>query len=52
MIQSNETIEDKKVEYLQIIECRLKSLSNLTNDLLEYSRLIEGKTSMNYEQIN
>lgn len=52
MIQSDKTIEHKKVEYLQIIEYRLKTLSNLTNDLLEYSRLIEGKVPMNYEQIN
>ena len=52
MIQSDGINEDKKIKYLQIIENRLKSLSNLTNELLEYSRIIEGKVPMNLEQIN
>jgi len=52
MIQSDGINEDNKVEYLKIIEMRLKSLSNLTNELLEYSRIIEGKVSLDFEQIN
>jgi len=52
MIQSDKTAESKKVEYLQIIEYRLKILSNLTSNLLEYSRLIEGSAPMEIEKIN
>lgn len=52
MIQSDGMSEEKKIEYLRIIEYRLKSLSNLTNELLEYSKIIEGKIQMNYNQIN
>lgn len=52
MIQADGISEDKKIEYLHIVEYRLKSLSNLTNELLEYSKIIEGKIPMNYEQIN
>jgi len=52
MIQSDKTAETKKVEYLQIIEYRLKILSNLTSNLLEYSRLIEGSAPMEIEKIN
>lgn len=52
MIQSDEVSEDKKIDYLHIIEYRLKSLSNLTNELLEYSKIIEGNILMNYERIN
>ncbi|QVK20105.1 HAMP domain-containing histidine kinase [Mycoplasmatota bacterium] len=52
MIQSDKTEEYKKDEYLKIIEYRLKTLSNLTNDLLEYSSLIERNVPMHFEQIN
>lgn len=52
MILSNKTDENKKVEYLHIVESRLNALSKLMNDLLEYSRLIEGKVAMNFEKIN
>jgi len=52
MIQSDKADEQKKLEYIQIIEYRLKVLSNLTNNLLEYSRLIEEVTPLNNEKIN
>ncbi|XMB66304.1 HAMP domain-containing sensor histidine kinase [Mycoplasmatota bacterium zrk1] len=52
MIQSDKTEEYKKDDYLKIIEYRLKTLSNLTNDLLEYSSLIERNVPMHFEQIN
>lgn len=52
MILSNKTDENKKVEYLHIVESRLNALSKLMNDLLEYSMLIEGKVAMNFEKIN
>jgi len=52
MIQSDKTDEQKKREYIRIIEYRLKVLSNLTNNLLEYSRLIEEATPLKNEKIN
>jgi len=52
MIQSDKTDEQKKREYIRIIEYRLKVLSNLTNNLLEYARLIEEATPLKNEKIN
>jgi len=52
MIKSGKTPDDKKQEYLDIIEHRLKSLSNLMNDLFEYTQIVEGKVTQNIEKIN
>lgn len=52
MIQSEDMDESKKAEYLQIIEYRLKVLSNLTDNLLDYSTLIEEEASAEFERIN
>lgn len=52
MIQSGKIAEDKKAEYLRIIEYRLKVLSDLTDNLLEYSRLIEAAGPIEFEKIN
>ena len=52
MIKSGNTPDDKKREYLDIIENRLKSLSSLMNSLFEYTQIIEGKVTQNIEKIN
>ena len=38
MIKSGNTPDDKKREYLDVIENRLKSLANLMNSLFEYTQ--------------
>ena len=52
MISSDSTPDDKKREYLDIIEQRLKSLSKLMNDLFEYTQIAEGKINQNIANIN
>ena len=52
MIKSDKTPETKKLEYLDVIEQRLKSLSELMNGLFEYTQIAEGKTAQNIEKIN
>ena len=52
MIKSDKTSEIKKLEYLDIIEHRLKSLSSLMNNLFEYTQIAEGKAAQNIEKIN
>ena len=52
MIKSGNTPDDKKIEYINIIENRLKSLSSLMNGLFEYTQIIEGKITQNIERIN
>jgi len=52
MIKSGNTPDDKKREYLDVIENRLKSLANLMNSLFEYTQIIEGKVTQNIEKIN
>jgi len=52
MIKFGNTPDGKKREYFDIIEQRLKSLSNLMNELFEYTQIIEGKVSQNIEKIN
>jgi signal transduction histidine kinase len=52
MIKSGNTPDEKKREYFEIIENRLKSLSELMNELFEYTQIIEGRTAQNIEKIN
>ena len=52
IIQSGSVTKDKEREYLGIIEQRLKSLSDLMNDLFEYTQIAEGKTAQNIEKVN
>jgi len=52
MLKSGNTTDVQKLEYLGIIETRLKSLSNLMNELFEYTQIIEGKITQNVEKIN
>jgi len=52
MFKSGSTPDDKKREYLDIIENRLKSLSSLMNNLFEYTQIVEGKVAQNIEKIN
>lgn len=52
MMSSDKTAENKKSEYHQIVENRLKALSELLNELLAYSRIIEGSEKLTLEKIN
>jgi signal transduction histidine kinase len=52
MIKSEKTPDEKKFEYFDVIEQRLKSLSNLMNGLFEYTQIVEGKVTQNIEKIN
>jgi signal transduction histidine kinase len=52
MIKSGKTPDAKKLEYLDVIEQRLKSLSSLMNGLFEYTQIVEGKVTQNIEKVN
>lgn len=52
MIQSDKTSPEKRTEYLDIIEKRLKSLSGLMNNLFEYTQIMEGKTTIDIQKVN
>lgn len=52
LIRSNKTPEEKKPEYLDIIEKRLKSLSYLLDELFEFTKITEGKIEFKPEKIN
>jgi len=52
MVQSDDISQEKKAEYLERIEYRLKVLSNLTDSLLEYSRIIEDQVPVEFERVN
>lgn len=52
MLNSGKLPEEKKPEYISIIEHRLKFLSELMNKLFEYTQILEGKMSGNIEKIN
>jgi len=52
MLKSGNTPDGKMQEYLNIVEYRLKSLSNLMNGLFEYTQIVEGKMSRNIEKVN
>ncbi len=52
MIKSNKVTEGKKLEYLDIIENRLKSLATLMKELFEYTQVVEGKVQLNLEKVN
>ena len=52
MIQSDEIDANKKAEYLKTVEQRLKVLSELTDSLLEYSRIVEEDDPIEFERIN
>lgn len=52
MMKTDKISQEKKIEYLNIIEYRLKSLSGLMNELFEYTQIVEGKTSNYIEKVN
>lgn len=52
MLKSDKTPINKKEEYLNIVEDRLKSLSKLMNELFEYAQIVEGKADPNIEKVN
>jgi len=52
MLKSGKTPENKKAEYLDIVESRLKSLSALIDELFEFTQIVEGHTSYHIERVN
>ena len=52
MIKSDKTPEDKKQEYLNVIEQRLQFLAILMDELFEYTQIIEGKSGEAIEKVN
>lgn len=52
LIKSDKTSQDKKDEYLLIVQERLVYLSQLLNSLFEYTKIIEGKSIFNIERVN
>lgn len=52
LIKSDKVTNDKKMEYLNIVESRLNSLSTLMTSLFDYTQLIEGKAEFKIEKIN
>lgn len=52
MLKSNNVTESKKLEYVDIIEDRLKSLTALIKELFEYTQIVEGKIPLNIEKVN
>ncbi len=52
MLKSDKTPEQKKSEYIDIVEQRLNFLVVLMNHLFEYTRIIEGNIIPNEENVN
>ncbi len=52
MMKSNKVTESKKLEYLDIIENRLRSLTALMKELFDYTQVVEGKLDVNLEKVN
>jgi len=52
MMGSDKTPENKKVEYLCIIESRLKVLSALMDELFEFTQIVEGHTALHMGKVN
>ncbi len=52
MLKSDKTPEEKKAEYIDIVERRLKFLAELMNNLFEYTQIIEGNHITEEEDIN
>ena len=52
LIKSNKTSEAKKIEYIEIAENRLKSLTDLMKELFDYTQIVEGKLEIKNERIN
>ncbi len=52
MIASDKISPDKKVEYLRIVEQRLDTLSDLLDDLFEFSKIAEGKVDIDLARVN
>lgn len=52
MIIAGKVDEDKKQEYLHIVENRLHSLTTLMKELFEYTQIIEGQLTVNIEKVN
>lgn len=52
MLQKPDMVEEKKAEYLRIVERRLEELGEMLNQLFEYARLEAGEFQLSPERIN
>lgn len=52
MLQKDEISQEKREEYLKIVECRLDSLTDMLNQLFEYARIEAGEMQLEPELIN
>ncbi len=52
MVKSRKTPPEKKAEYIDIIQKRLETLSNLLEELFEFSKIYEGKIELHLEKVN
>jgi len=52
LIKSDKVAETKKLEYLNIVESRLKSLANLMSELFDYMQMVEGKVEFELEAVD
>jgi len=52
MLQAEDLPDEKRAEYIGIVESRLKSLSSLMNSLFEFARIIEGDAEPDIQKVN
>lgn len=52
MLQKSDLPEEKKAEYVRIVERRLEELGEILNQLFEYARIEAGEFQLNLERIN
>lgn len=52
MLQSGKVEEEKKVEYIKIVERRLDSVTDMLNQLFEYARIEAGEMEFEQEVFN
>ena len=52
MLESTELSEETRMQYIKIIDGRLKNLGVLMSDLFEFSRIIEGSLELEMSQVN
>ena len=52
LIRSDKISDEKKLEYLEVVEGRLISLANLMSELFEYTQIVEGKIKLDLELVD
>lgn len=52
MLQSGDLEEEKRLQYIQIVEHRLDDVTNMLNQLFEYARIEAGELELKMEVLN